>query len=53
MNDLHHGVGIYIWPDGKTYHGEWSQNKQDGIGIFKNKHNKTTLNLWCNGAKVK
>jgi hypothetical protein len=29
-----HGEGKYIWADGKTYEGEWSNGKMDGEGVM-------------------
>ena len=26
---------MYVWPDGKTYSGEWEKNKMDGHGLLK------------------
>ena len=28
------GFGKYIWPDGKTYEGEWQLNKMRGKGVL-------------------
>jgi hypothetical protein len=29
-----HGKGVYTWADGRTYKGEWKNNKMDGQGEF-------------------
>ena len=29
-----HGHGSYYWPDGKSYHGHWEQDKRCGRGIY-------------------
>jgi len=34
MNEIS-GHGRYVWPDGKTYDGEWDKNKMDGRGLLK------------------
>jgi hypothetical protein len=28
-----HGRGIYTWPDGRKYDGEWKEGKQEGHGV--------------------
>ncbi len=38
MNDKKHGYGIYIWPDGKQFSGEWLKGKREGKGKLINKH---------------
>jgi len=29
-----HGKGVFNWPDGKKYDGEYLQDKKHGYGIF-------------------
>jgi hypothetical protein len=29
-----HGQGLYKWPDGKSYNGEFKFDKKDGYGIY-------------------
>jgi hypothetical protein len=36
-----HGQGMYRWPNGRTYIGEWFENQMDGEGI----------ESWPNGSK--
>lgn len=36
-----HGEGIYIWPDGRKYEGEYYLDKKHGFGIF----------YWTDGKK--
>ena len=31
-----HGYGIYRWPDGPVYYGQWKQDKRDGYGYDRN-----------------
>lgn len=28
------GIGLYIWPDGRRYEGEYFQDKKHGKGIY-------------------
>lgn len=28
------GRGVYTWPDGRKYEGDWKENKMHGEGIF-------------------
>jgi hypothetical protein len=36
-----HGHGLYRWPNGRTYVGEWKDNQMDGEGV----------ESWPNGSK--
>ena len=29
-----HGEGIYTWPDGRKYLGEYSRDKKEGYGTY-------------------
>jgi hypothetical protein len=31
---LINGKGKYIWPDGRTFDGEWKDNQMNGKGIY-------------------
>lgn len=35
------GKGRYIWPDGRSYEGEYKRDKKEGYGIFS----------WADGRK--
>jgi len=28
------GKGLFIWPDGRSYEGEYKDDKKHGIGLF-------------------
>ena len=32
MNNDIAGKGVYKWPDGRVYTGEWKKNKMEGNG---------------------
>jgi len=38
-----HGQGLYRWPNGRTYVGEWYENQMDGEGV----------ESWPNGSKYR
>ena len=27
------GAGVFTWPDGRKYDGEWKNDKQHGVGV--------------------
>ena len=29
-----HGKGQFVWPDGKTYEGEFVNEKKEGYGVY-------------------
>ena len=29
-----HGRGVFTWPDGRKYEGEYIEDKKEGQGIF-------------------
>ncbi|MFN9901019.1 MAG: membrane-binding protein, partial [bacterium] len=29
-----HGQGVFSWPDGRRYEGEYLQDKKHGFGIY-------------------
>ena len=29
-----HGSGLFKWPDGRTYQGEYYNDKKEGHGVF-------------------
>ena len=34
MNNKMHGKGVIIWRDGKSYDGEYIDDKKQGKGVF-------------------
>lgn len=34
LNDHFEGFGVYQWPDGRKYEGEWKDNKMNGNNII-------------------
>lgn len=33
-DNMRHGQGVQVWPDGAKYEGEWSKNQANGKGKF-------------------
>ena len=31
---LERGEGVFVWPDGRKYHGQYKDDKKEGYGIF-------------------
>jgi hypothetical protein len=46
-------TGIYKWPDGRSYDGEWRDGKQHGEGIFIDRNGKKRTAECKNGEKIK
>lgn len=28
------GEGVFVWPDGRKYHGQYKDDKKEGYGVF-------------------
>jgi hypothetical protein len=46
VNDVKHGQGKYIWPDGRIYDGEWSQGKRWGKATYVNSGGERREGIW-------
>ena len=53
MADKKHGKGVFLWPDGRVYSGEWMNGKQHGKGEYKNKKGLARNGVWENGTRTK
>ena len=54
MNDKKDGKGLFEWPDGKKYNGEWKNGKQHGFGEYFNVADKTwKKGIWEFGRRKK
>ena len=53
MNDKKHGYGIYTYPDGKSYKGQWAFGKQHGEGIFITPQGAQRKGIWHEGKRIK
>lgn len=34
LGGSYNGHGKYVWPDGRSYEGEWQDNKMHGTGTY-------------------
>lgn len=41
-----HGKGIFVWPDGRKYDGDWENGKQHGIGYYTGKNGEPRKGRW-------
>jgi len=46
MNDKKHGYGIYTYPDGRSYKGQWADGKQHGEGVFITPQGQSRKGIW-------
>ena len=44
-----HGKGVYAWPDGRSYKGEYYMDKKEGYGVFCWPDNSEYRGFWKNG----
>jgi hypothetical protein len=35
FDDRKNGYGEFVWPDGRSYKGDWLNGKQHGKGMYK------------------
>lgn len=52
-NDKKEGEGVFNWPDGKKYDGEWKNSVQHGVGIYKNSKGETRKGEWKKGKRIR
>jgi len=45
-----HGKGLFAWPDGKVYIGEYIDDKKEGYGEFKWPDGKIYKGAWKDGV---
>ena len=57
MGDFHkdkkHGYGIYTYPDGRSYKGQWANGKQHGEGIFITPLGAQRKGIWNEGKRIR
>ena len=46
FGDCKGGYGIYLWPTGERYFGQWKGAKQDGQGLMRWQDGRTYLGQW-------
>ena len=45
-----HGKGVFHWPDGKLYTGEYANGKKEGSGIMIFPDGRSYKGEWRNGT---
>ena len=48
-----HGMGVFRWPDGREYHGEYSNDKKHGKGTIVSAHGRKKEGVWAFGRYVR
>ena len=48
-----HGLGVFRWPDGREYHGEYSNDKKHGKGTLVGAHGRRKDGVWAYGKYVR
>ncbi len=51
--DIKEGFGVFTWPDGRKYTGEWKNGKQHGIGKYLGSSGQEREGRWKKGKRVK
>ena len=51
MNNKLEGRGIFTWPDGRKYEGEYKNDKKEGYGIFNWNNGNQYKGFWMNGKQ--
>jgi len=44
-----HGQGLYKWPDGRWYDGNYVDDKKDGYGVYTYPDGRSYKGQWKNG----
>jgi hypothetical protein len=39
------GEGVFVWPDGRKYHGQYKDDKKEGYGVFEWYKNKLIIGM--------
>ena len=45
------GMGMYTWPDGRRYAGEYKDNKKHGYGVYIQADSSIYLGQWRHGKQ--
>ena len=46
-----HGQGLYKWPDGRQYEGNYVDDKKDGYGVYTYPDGRCYKGQWKNGKQ--
>ena len=50
---MKNGKGVYSWPNGKVYNGEWKDDKYHGNALVTNTKGMTKEYQFENGVRIK
>ena len=45
------GFGVFTWVDGRTYEGEYDNDKKHGHGVYKWQNGRIYDGFWANGVQ--
>jgi hypothetical protein len=45
------GYGVFTWPDGRKYEGQYVNDKKEGYGVFNFKDGRIYKGQWLNGKQ--
>ena len=46
-----HGRGVYVWPSGQSYEGEYKADLKDGYGSYRWKDGRRYIGDWKNNKR--
>ena len=46
-----YGHGVFTWPDGRKYQGDYKDDKKDGYGLFEWPDGRKYKGYWSNGKQ--
>lgn len=50
-DNLKHGEGEYLWPNGNSFRGEYRQGRREGFGVMTYENGESYEGGWLNGLK--
>ena len=51
MNNKMHGYGVFSWPDGRKYEGNYANDIKEGKGKFSWPDGRLFVGTWKNGKQ--
>jgi hypothetical protein len=51
FNGMIHGLGRYVWPDGRIFEGEYKDDQKEGFGIYTFNDGKMYRGYWKDGKQ--
>lgn len=51
MLPLHQGYGVYSWPNGDVFMGQWQDGVREGVGIFRSFNGREYMGSWANNVR--